>query len=74
MHHLIDQIKQAQKQSKSLEPDADQRNFLNQSVMSYAESFLNALPSMPGYEQGSGKAISQIPIEEEGKAVYTDST
>ncbi len=67
---MIDRIKQLEKLSRALEPNAEKRTFLLEKVTQYANSFLENIDKVPAYrtttDEGIGlydSPISEEPIE-----------
>jgi aromatic-L-amino-acid/L-tryptophan decarboxylase len=63
---LLSKITQLEKIARQLEPGAAQREVLRDSVIEYAEEFLESLDSTHAYRQdaGSGAALIELPVSE----------
>lgn len=67
----MDEIRQLEKASSLLEPDATQRERLLKQVIGYAEEYLEEIPSAPAHivRAHTGRGIYDSPIDEEGVSI-----
>jgi len=70
---MINRIKQLETLALPLEPDAQGRARLLESILAYGDAFLEALPDLPAYEanDAGGRALYDAPILDEGADLQT---
>jgi glutamate/tyrosine decarboxylase-like PLP-dependent enzyme len=68
---MIDQIKEAERRARLLEPTAEERLAMRERVIGYAEQFLDHIYDLPAYvtTEDKGKGILDSPILETGGSI-----
>ena len=64
---MVARIAHVEKTGGALDPDERSRSAIREKTVRYAEEFLEQLPDMPGYSEGSFEKLQQLKIEEEAK-------
>lgn len=62
-------LTELEKRARVLEPENEQRLFIWNQTIDYANQFLNELPYRPGFSNGSFEKLEALKIEEAGKPV-----
>ena len=68
---MVERIKTLELLSRKLDPDAEERLALAQSVMQYAEAFLENLPDAPAFQMAAtgGSGLYDRPVREDGISI-----